>query len=113
MLFTTKSLRIGPTQYAKLYSSVTGIETSADDLLKAGERVFNLQRMYLAARGITSKDDQWPDRFYDEPLPEGPAKGTRLSRQDVDAYKREYYQLRGWDVEGRPTRKKLQELDLA
>ncbi|MBI4289315.1 MAG: aldehyde ferredoxin oxidoreductase family protein [Chloroflexi bacterium] len=104
---------IGPTHYAKLLSACTGEDVSAQELMKRGERVFNLQRMYNVRCGITRQDDHWPDHFYNDPLTEGPAKGRKLSRQEVDGVLSEYYRLRGWDEKtGAPTPAKLRELGL-
>ncbi len=113
-IFATNTIHspLGPTTYAKLYSSATGIELSPRELMKAGERIFNLQRMYMVDAGISSKDDSWPAKFYDEGLPDGPKKGVRILREDVEALNQEYYQLRGWDVDGKPTKEKLEELGL-
>ncbi len=102
---------VGPTHYAHLLSACTGEEVSPQELMKRGERVFNLQRMYDVRCGITRKDDHYPDRFYDEPLVEGSAKGTKLSRKAIDDTLSEYYRLRGWDEKtGIPTKEKLGEL---
>ena len=103
---------LGPTTYAKLYSSATGIDLSPRDLVKAGERIFNLQRMYQVNAGISSQDDTWPERFYEDGLSDGPKKGTRTHREDVEALNQEYYRQRGWDADGKPTREKLEELGL-
>ena len=55
----------------------------------------------------------WPDRFYEEPLPEGPSKGAVLSRDVMERLLDEYYELRGWDKRTSfATREKLVELGL-
>jgi len=49
-----------------------------------------------------------PERFFTEPIPEGPDKGAVLSRKEVEDTLDEYYELRGWDkATGLPTLKKL------
>ena len=81
--------------------------------MAVGEKVFNLQRAYLARAGITRKDDDWPERFYREALPEGSAKGARLTRNMTDKFLDEYYEARGWDkTTGNPSRSKLLAIDL-
>ncbi len=109
---TTFGNALGPTHYARMLSAVTGEETTARELMEAGERVFNLQRLYLTRGGMDSKDDDFPDKFYDEEIPDGPAKGARLSRETIHGVMQEYYQLRGWDQNGVPTREKLAQLGL-
>ncbi|MDP2855530.1 MAG: aldehyde ferredoxin oxidoreductase C-terminal domain-containing protein, partial [bacterium] len=105
---TVSLLAIGPTHWAKLLSACTGRDISGDELMAVGDKVFTLQRAYLARAGITRKDDDWPERFYREALPEGPAKGARLTREMTNKYLDEYYEARGWDkATGLPGKKKL------
>ncbi|MBI4333336.1 MAG: aldehyde ferredoxin oxidoreductase family protein [Chloroflexi bacterium] len=106
-------LALGPAYLSRLFSACTGIETTPQELMKSGERVFTLFKAYSVREGLTRKDDAWPDRFYREPLPEGPARGAVLSREAVGRLLDEYYELRGWEKEsGVPTRQKLNELGL-
>ena len=51
--------------------------------MKSGEKVFTLVKAFTIRQGLTRKDDDWPDRFYVEPLPDGPAKGAILSRDET------------------------------
>ena len=105
---TISLLAVGPTQWAKLLSACTSRDISGDELMAVGDKVFNLQRTYLARAGITRKDDDWPERFYREALPEGSAKGAQLSRDMTNKFLDEYYEVRGWDkTTGNPTRNKL------
>ena len=106
-------LAVGPTHLSRLFSACTGWDTTPQDIMKFGEKVFTLLKAYTARQGLTRKDDTWPDRFFTEPLPEGPAKGAVLSREVIDQLLDEYYQLRGWDERsGLPTEGKLTELGL-
>ena len=59
--------------------------------------------------GFTGKDDTLPKRILEEPIPSGPAKGevNRLGEMLP-----EYYELRGWDKDGRVTAEKKKELGL-
>ena len=67
-----------------------------------------------AKQGLTRKDDTCPERFYTEPLPEGPAKGAVLSRDEINRLLDEYYELRDWDKKsGLPTESKLIDLGLS
>ncbi|MBI4332662.1 MAG: aldehyde ferredoxin oxidoreductase family protein [Chloroflexi bacterium] len=112
--FTAGScIAFGPTYLSKLFAACTGRDTSPEDIMKAGERVLTLLKAYIVRDGLTKKDDCWPDRFYEEPLPEGGAKGAVLSRETMDRLLEEYYALRGWEREtGLPTARKLTELGL-
>ncbi|MFC1920445.1 aldehyde ferredoxin oxidoreductase family protein [Chloroflexota bacterium] len=104
---------IGPASLSALYSAYTGIDTTPEDIMEAGERVFNLFKAYNARDGQSRIDDNMADRFYDEPVPDGPREGATLSRATIDGVLDEYYNVRGWDKKmGVPTREKLSELGL-
>jgi aldehyde:ferredoxin oxidoreductase len=82
---------------------------SLEKLNEVGERIWNLERQFNLAAGFTAKDDDLPPRLKNEPAKSGPAKGLV---NGLDKMKPEYYQLRGWDAEGRPTAETLQRLGL-
>ncbi|MBI4332291.1 MAG: hypothetical protein HY673_13525 [Chloroflexi bacterium] len=104
---------LGPTHLSGLFSAFTGWDTTPQDIMKSGEQIFTLFKAYSVRQGLTRKDDRWPERFYTEPLPEGPAKGALLSRERIERLLDEYYDLRGWDrVSGVPTRQELARLGL-
>ena len=105
-LFSTFAL--GVKDYADLLSAVTGWNLTEDDLLKIGERIYNLERIIINKLGFDGKDDTLPKRLLEEPMPEGPAKGHTV---ELDKMKEEYYKLRGW-VNGVPTPEKLKELEI-
>ena len=70
-------------------------------------------KAYNVREGLARVDDEFPPRFYDEPLENGSTEGPVLSRDELDRLLGAYYTLRGWNVKtGRPTRKKLEDLDL-
>lgn len=105
-LFTTFAL--GAKDYAELLSAVTGWNLTEDEILKIGERIYNLERVIINKYGFDEKDDTLPKRLLAEPMPEGPAKGQIT---ELDKMKDEYYKLRGW-VKGAPTKEKLAELEI-
>ena len=112
-LYASGNLVLGPTYLAKLFSTCTGWDTTPQDIMKFGEKSFTLLKAYTARQGLTRKDDFWPERFYTETLPEGPAQGAILSRDTTEQLLDEYYGLRGWDkTSGIPTREKLIQLGL-
>ncbi len=98
--------------FAQLLPAVTGEESlgSTDQLIEIAERQVTLKRMFNVREGITREDDQLPDRFTKEPMPEGPGKGQVVH---LNPMLDDYYRLRGWDVEtGIPTRETLDRLSL-
>ncbi len=98
---------IFPIRLAQLMTYTTGVDYSPEEVLKAAERVYNLERLFLLKAGSTV--DTLPPRMLNEPLPEGPAKGhvNRLGDMLPD-----YYVERGWDENGVPTEEKLEELGI-
>jgi len=98
--------------YAKMINSVTGWDLSLEDVEKAGERIYNLERAFNCREGIRRQDDTIPIRTINEPIPAGPSKGMYTPRAEFETMLNEYYQLRGWDGNGIPTTAKLRELGL-
>ena len=96
--------------FARVLSAVTGIQYATGDMIKAGERVWNLERLYNNREGFTAKDDTLPARLLTEAPGDGPSKGWVSHLAPMLA---EYYRTRGWDQNGVPTQQKLTELGLA
>jgi aldehyde:ferredoxin oxidoreductase len=96
----------------KLFEATYGGSWPAEKVDLAGERIFNLQRMFNAMAGFTGRDDRLPDRFHKEVLPEGPPKGIEMTQEAFEATLKEYFALRGWDKEGRPTVETLKRLGI-
>jgi aldehyde:ferredoxin oxidoreductase len=94
--------------FAAQFSAVTGLEWTADDLLRVGERVYNLERHYNNLLGFTGKDDTLPRRFLEEPSDSAGSKGQVC---ELDKMLAEYYEARGW-VDGVVPEAKLKELEL-
>jgi aldehyde:ferredoxin oxidoreductase len=106
------SFAIGPEDYAAMLRVVTGIDWTAESFLKAGERIWNLERCFNVREGERRKDDTLPQRFLKEPLPVGPPDRKGLT-VPLDQLLDIYYNQRGWDVKkGIPTPEKLRELGL-
>lgn len=106
-LFNT--FAFGGPEILEYLKAATGIEMSLEELMKAGERIWNLEKVFNLKAGITGKDDRLPDRLTKEPMPSGPAKGKVV---ELGKMLPEYYELRGWDKEGVPTKERLKELGL-
>ena len=106
-LFTT--FAFGAPQIADELRAAMGFDYTVEELMQAGERIWNLERQFNLKAGFTKKDDTLPPRLLKEPIKFGPMKGN-VSR--LEEMLPRYYEARGWDEEGRPTREKLAELDL-
>jgi aldehyde:ferredoxin oxidoreductase len=97
---------------SELLSCVIGQEISSADLEKAGERIWNLLRLFNVREGFKAADDSLPKRFFQDALKSGITAGRVLPREQFDAMLHEYYNLRGWDSRGVPTPEKLKELEV-
>jgi aldehyde:ferredoxin oxidoreductase len=82
---------------------------SMDKLNEVGERIWNMERQFNLAAGLTGKDDDLPPRLKTEPAKTGPAKGLV---NGLDRMKPEYYKIRGWDASGVPEKATLERLGL-
>jgi aldehyde:ferredoxin oxidoreductase len=82
------------------------------ELKGLGERIVTLARSFSVREGISRKDDYWPERFFREPLPDGASKGQVLDTVEFDKMLSEYYELRGWDANGIPSKTTLRTLGL-
>lgn len=102
-----------PPLFARLMAAATGIQEFSDPgcLMVMGERIYTLERLFNVRDGLSRQDDAYPERFTAEPLLKaGPAEGQVI--RNIDGMLDEYYQVRGWDQRGVPTRGKLAELGL-
>ena len=113
-VFPADKLALGPTTYADLLSAYLEEEIDPRKYMEIGERIFNVQRLFVIREGISRQDDTWPDRFFEKKLPPGPAQGGAVvSRKTIEGVLDEYYDHRGWDRNsGHPTVQTLERLDL-
>ena len=101
--------------YPKYLEAATGVKMTLDDLWKMGDRVYALIRAFW----VRELGDEWsrkmdypPVRWFKHPLPSGPLKGKHLELDKYDKLLGFYYEKRGWDERGIPTKKTMKELDL-
>lgn len=95
---------------APCVAAATGQPYTMDEVLKIGERTWNIERMWNLRAGLTKADDSLPKRLLNEPHTEGPSAGVTVK---LDVMLPIYYESRGWDPEGVPSPEKLTELGLA
>jgi aldehyde:ferredoxin oxidoreductase len=93
----------------RLLTATTGVEYSQEDIMEVGERTYTLERAFNVREGFERSDDQLPERFTKEPLDQGGSQGPTVSLQEMLD---EYYDIRGWDSNGAPTRETLDKLGL-
>jgi aldehyde:ferredoxin oxidoreductase len=112
-MHTLSSHRVTPELLAEMFEAATGISMDVEKLLRAGERVINLERIFNVHRGLGRADDTLPSRFFEEMIPGGPGKGRKIDRKRFNQLLQEFYHLRGWDANGIPTEKRLRMLGLS
>jgi aldehyde:ferredoxin oxidoreductase len=98
----------GVDEYLAQYNTFTGSNLTAEELLKAGERIYNLERYYNNLAGLGEGSDYLPKRFLEEP---STVPGSMGHVCELDLMLEEYYAARGWE-NGVVPEAKLKELDI-
>ncbi|HUS88108.1 MAG TPA: aldehyde ferredoxin oxidoreductase family protein [Desulfosporosinus sp.] len=101
-LFT--SFTLGLSDYAAIVNAVTGENYSDEELLACGERIWNNERLHNLKVGYTAAEDTLPKRLLNDPIPDGPSKGSVHRLAELLP---QYYTERGWDEAGVPTPERL------
>ncbi len=100
---------VEPEMQVKLINAACGLDWSLADMMKAGERAWNLKRAINIRMGLTARNDKLPKALL-TPLPDGGSAGYV---PDLEGMLFAYYDARGWDEKtGKPTREKLMELGM-
>jgi aldehyde:ferredoxin oxidoreductase len=100
-------LSYGPTALAEWLDYCTGWRMDMHDLMQIGERIFQTKRLINVERGLGRKDDTLPARLLALPQRDdiGPVDPAAFARMLT-----EYYEIRGWDAKGAPTKARLEAL---
>ncbi len=101
-----------PFEQTEIVRAVTGWNTSTFELMKVGERIMNMTRIFNLREGFTSDDDRLPDRFF-QPHTSGALAETAIDLKNFSEAKKIYYEMMGWDKNGVPSKIKLDELDIS
>jgi aldehyde:ferredoxin oxidoreductase len=84
----------GADEYAAQFSAIVGIPYTADDVMEAGERIYNLERYYNNLAGFREGSDYLPERFLTEP---STMPGSEGHVCELDLMLEEYYTAREWE----------------
>ncbi len=102
--------------YPKYFAAATGLKWTLDDFWVVADRIYSLVRAY----GVREFNGEWdrsmdypPTRWFKEPLSCGPLAGMKLDKDGYEKMLSWYYQKRGWDERGIPTKKRLSDQGLA
>ena len=106
-LFTTEAW--GVEEFSQQIDAACEGDWPVARLLEIGERIWNLERRFNLAAGLTAADDTLPKRMLEDPAPGGTAKGKV---NELGKMLPEYYAARGWTPDGVPTEETLARLGL-
>jgi len=95
----------------ELAATLTGQPVGVSDLIAAGERIVNTERLLNLRCGSSADDDRLPDMFFDKEYNAGqePSKPSEW----MEPMKKNFYSVMEWDEQGRPTPAKLAELGIS
>jgi aldehyde:ferredoxin oxidoreductase len=98
-------------QQTEILRAATGWNITTWELMKIGERIMNLTKIFNIREGLGKSDDILPDRFHN-PTKNGSLSATFIDKNHFTAARDNYYEMMGWDINGIPKIAKLLELDL-
>ncbi|MFH1584129.1 MAG: aldehyde ferredoxin oxidoreductase family protein [Actinomycetota bacterium] len=98
-----------PKKILEWLNLITDWNLDFNEFLKAGERIYNLKRIFNCSLGMTRRDDILPLRVLTYRKDDNDMFGNII---DLDKLLNDYYEVRGWDENGVPTKEKLEELNL-
>lgn len=100
--------------YPKFLEAITGYHRDWEELYRIGDRIYALIRAYWK-REIPAFDRSWdypPGRWFEEAPSQGKLKGIKVDRKKYDQMLSWYYEIRGWDLNGMPSKETLNRLGL-
>jgi len=102
-------------EYSRFLELVTGLKLTPKKLMEAGERIYNIERLFNNREGSSKADDMLPERYFDEPTSQGleVVRGKAIDKKKFEQMLDEYYEIHGWDNQGNPTPETLKRLGLA
>lgn len=98
------------TEYGQAFNYLYSRDWSLDELRESGTRIWNMTRLFNCREGFNRDHDTLPDRLFNDPLPDGAAKGSVVHREQFGQMLDQYYQIQGWDENGIPREETLQKL---
>ena len=97
---------------AEMLNAATGEDWTLETMKRAGERIWNLSRIFNVREGLSRKDDYLPEKFSKEGIEDGPLQGQTISVERQDYMLDRYYEYRGWTADGIPTAHTLERLGI-
>ncbi|MFH2000064.1 MAG: aldehyde ferredoxin oxidoreductase family protein [Planctomycetota bacterium] len=97
--------------WSRMVSGTTGLDFSTARLEETADRIAALERLFNCEAGVTSEHDTLPERFSSEKILVG-GEERCITREVIEKLKSDYYELQGWDEQGRPTETRLKSLEI-
>lgn len=110
VLCASMRFAMGLNEQMDFYKAVTGVSLSPEKALEIGERIVTMERLFNIREGFTAKDDTLPPRIMQELMPSGASSGQKV---ELAPMLNDYYEIMGWDREGKPTLQQLKRLRLS
>jgi len=101
-----------PEFMSKFVNAYLGLDMTAEEIYKVGERVYNLERLYGLKQSPEIKKRLHVPKQFSTPTPVKNLDGEKLTKEQIEKMLNDYYRERGWDDKGVPTEEKLRELDI-
>ncbi|MBC2721681.1 aldehyde ferredoxin oxidoreductase family protein [Desulfosporosinus sp.] len=86
-------------ELSQLVKALTGWDYTQIELEEIANRIVTLAKVFNLREGATREQDTLPKRMFKEPLNEG---RDIINVEELNYMLDEYYNLRGWDSQGRP-----------
>lgn len=97
--------------WSRMLSGITGLQYSTDKLEELANRIATLERMFNLEAGVNHEEDILPERFSSEPILVA-GKERLVSKKAMEKMRSDYYEVRGWDSQGKPTQNLLRALKI-
>ena len=97
-------------QMTKIIRDVAGWDTTEAELLRIAERNLTAMRLYNVRCGLTSEDDKLPARFFEPRI--GGEHRNKLDSEEMSQARQYYYSILGWDSNGVPDQRRLEDLSI-
>jgi aldehyde:ferredoxin oxidoreductase len=108
----TRGIYKGNEEFTKLIRLVTGFDWTPEEMIRTGERIHNQAKLFNVKFGAGRKDDYPPPRAFEEKMYDDVSNGAVIIREQYDEALSGYYESRGWNEDGIPTRDLLEKLGL-
>jgi aldehyde:ferredoxin oxidoreductase len=103
--------------YPEYFNVATGSHWTLDDFTNTGDRLYALMKAFWTREHPdTDRFADYPPRVYFDPNiadKDGIIAGKHLEQDKYDGLLDHYYDIRGWDKRGVPTRKTMEKVGLA